>query len=285
MNETKITCYYHNDLDGIASAAIFNLVYPNSKLIKINYGNEILLSDIENKIVAILDFSFEYKEMSLIISKAQEVIWCDHHKSAKEKLSNFWNHPELKGIRDLTFSGCELTWQYFFKNIETPDIIKLIGDRDLWKFEFEGTIPFNERMYTISNNPSDSLWMLLLSNEKFVQNIIRQIISEGKILIEEKERRISKSFESGFDAYIQNYKTRIINSGNDVSEVGHHAVKQGYDIGFIWRQIGTKINCSLRSEGDVDVSEIAKKFGGGGHKNASGVEFNSYDEMIKVFKK
>jgi phosphoesterase RecJ-like protein len=31
-----------------------------------------------------------------------------------------------------------------------------------------------------------------------------------------------------------------------------------------------RVRCSLRSRGEVDVSELAAKFGGGGHKNASG---------------
>lgn len=48
-----------------------------------------------------------------------------------------------------------------------------------------------------------------------------------------------------------------------------------------WRTSGTfglcwyytkdgTIACSLRSNGDYDVSAIAKVFGGGGHKNAAG---------------
>jgi len=31
-----------------------------------------------------------------------------------------------------------------------------------------------------------------------------------------------------------------------------------------------RIRCSLRSKGGVDVSKIAAKFGGGGHKSAAG---------------
>ena len=31
-----------------------------------------------------------------------------------------------------------------------------------------------------------------------------------------------------------------------------------------------RVRCSLRSRGQVDVSEIAAKFGGGGHKMAAG---------------
>lgn len=44
--------------------------------------------------------------------------------------------------------------------------------------------------------------------------------------------------------------------------------------GLCWTLNQTKpvANCSLRSNGDYDVSAIAKAFGGGGHKNAAGFE-------------
>lgn len=44
----------------------------------------------------------------------------------------------------------------------------------------------------------------------------------------------------------------------------------GYKIGVILKQKQDGIHCSFRSKFDYDVSKIAEKFGGGGHKNASG---------------
>ena len=38
-----------------------------------------------------------------------------------------------------------------------------------------------------------------------------------------------------------------------------------------WRGHGV-FNYSLRSKGDFDVSELAKRHGGGGHKNAAGFQ-------------
>jgi len=42
-----------------------------------------------------------------------------------------------------------------------------------------------------------------------------------------------------------------------------------------------KIKCSLRSSGIVDVREIAQKFGGGGHKMASGTHITGSMEEAK----
>lgn len=48
----------------------------------------------------------------------------------------------------------------------------------------------------------------------------------------------------------------------------------GYKISVILKQKDDMIRCSLRSKSEFDVSKIAEKFGGGGHKNASGCSFD-----------
>ena len=55
------------------------------------------------------------------------------------------------------------------------------------------------------------------------------------------------------------------------------------DFAILWRydHIYEKYNLSMRSNNKVDVSEICKKFGGGGHKNAAGCSITKHP--IKVF--
>ena len=56
------------------------------------------------------------------------------------------------------------------------------------------------------------------------------------------------------------------------SEVaGEIAGQDGTEFGACYFEVEqNRFQYSLRSRGDFDVSEIAKKFGGGGHKNAAG---------------
>ena len=57
------------------------------------------------------------------------------------------------------------------------------------------------------------------------------------------------------------------------SDVGHALDTQSGTYGLLWYiNKENKCICSLRSNGDYDVSAIAKAFGGGGHKNAAGFE-------------
>jgi len=58
------------------------------------------------------------------------------------------------------------------------------------------------------------------------------------------------------------------------SDVGHELATQSGTFGLCWclSKEGMTAKCSLRSNGDYDVSAIAKAFSGGGHRNAAGFE-------------
>ena len=55
------------------------------------------------------------------------------------------------------------------------------------------------------------------------------------------------------------------------SDVGHELANQSGTFGLLWSiDKDGQCKCSLRSNGEYDVSAIAKAFGGGGHRNAAG---------------
>jgi oligoribonuclease NrnB/cAMP/cGMP phosphodiesterase (DHH superfamily) len=70
------------------------------------------------------------------------------------------------------------------------------------------------------------------------------------------------------------YSISVVNAPYlNISEVGHVLCTEHAQIGMGWfeRRDGL-IQFSLRSNGDIDVSKIATRFGGGGHKNAAGFQ-------------
>lgn len=70
------------------------------------------------------------------------------------------------------------------------------------------------------------------------------------------------------------------------SELGHALAKKLPPIAIVWRQEKRKIKVSLRSNGKVDVSKIAKRYGGGGHKAAAGFAFEAERKFPwKIIKK
>jgi phosphoesterase RecJ-like protein len=51
---------------------------------------------------------------------------------------------------------------------------------------------------------------------------------------------------------------------------------------FLKETMGNNLSISMRSKGKYDVAEVARKFGGGGHRNAAGfkVPGKSRDEVL-----
>ena len=72
-------------------------------------------------------------------------------------------------------------------------------------------------------------------------------------------------------------KTLAVNSSILISEIGDALIKKLPPIAVIWFKAGNKKRASLRSNGEIDVSKIAEKYGGGGHKCAAGFAIESGD--------
>lgn len=63
---------------------------------------------------------------------------------------------------------------------------------------------------------------------------------------------------------------------------------EGVQIGLLFNELDDGVKISFRSKGDIPVNELAKEFGGGGHKNAAGARlFNIKlkDVLKEVLKK
>lgn len=52
-------------------------------------------------------------------------------------------------------------------------------------------------------------------------------------------------------------------------------------VAVFFREIKNGVKISFRSKGDIDISEVASAFGGGGHKNAAGCVANEKMDVIK----
>lgn len=82
--------------------------------------------------------------------------------------------------------------------------------------------------------------------------------------------------------FFENWNVPIVNAPQvDISELLDHLARNDtFAMGW-WQRGDGEFQYSLRSRGDFDVSELAKKYGGGGHKNAAGFE---QKEMLKLRK-
>jgi oligoribonuclease NrnB/cAMP/cGMP phosphodiesterase (DHH superfamily) len=256
-------------MDGIAAASIVKMNHPGTEFLGCQYGEELpLVKDYD--IVFIVDFSFKKEAMETLIKENSNVVWIDHHKTAMENNPDLWADMSIDGIRSLHKAGGELTWEWFHPTIKPPLPILLLGDRDMWKFKYDNTKPFYETTSMEFKKPDVNL----LSD-----GIVTDFVNKGKILLKKKQRQVKAAYAQGSTVMFHGHKTRIVNSINNSSDIGAYCYEyERFPIALIWSIRNGKVVCGLRSN-TIDVGAIAKTYGGGGHKFASG--FQTTIEHIK----
>jgi oligoribonuclease NrnB/cAMP/cGMP phosphodiesterase (DHH superfamily) len=277
--------FYHSaDLDGICSAAILNQHYLGTVFLHpINYGQDLPWQYIGfNDIVYVVDFSFPIPEMYRLQRECKKLIWIDHHKTAiDEHLSTSPCCP-ISGIREVGKSGCELTWTYMYPTVPMPGSVHLLGRYDVWDHSDKDVLPFQFGMRELDLRPESREWRDILADIG-TDKIIETGTHIHNYDIQTKRRTIAGG---AFLSYIANKKVLACN-GSGGSELFADAPKTLLDeaealVSFHWSgKSGLWEYGIYAAPGkDVDVSEIAKLYGGGGHRQASG--FKSKEDIVIV---
>lgn len=283
-------CFYHGDNDGkcagfwvYLSAGIYDGYEP--EMIMINYGMEFPFDKInENEQVYIVDYSISPDEMRRLLTITKDVTWIDHHKTAIAKYENF-EYP-LRGVRYDGVAGCMLTYCYLHHMTQrgsgdikpfdlsmiedAPMFTKLIADYDVWTFEYgDDTRYFQTSFSSYDTEPENDIWYNLLSDENE-----QKYIEEGKIMIKHRDG-FAKDYCKckGFETEFEGHKCFAMNLGLCGSDYFKSIDNGNYDILITFSYNGEDWSVSLYSK-TVDVSDIAKKYGGGGHMGAAGFTTN-----------
>ena len=269
----KTICLHHNDADGRAAAAIVRRALgAEVKLHEINYGEPVPWNKVEKaQHVVMVDFSLSRFEM-LRLADGRTFTWIDHHKSALDEMESAAS--AWPGLRDIGQAGCVLAWRYFFPGLPVPRAVVLIGDRDIWVNLEPDSAYFNEGLRQEENHPdNDKLWQPLLDDDP---QAVQELVSHGAMLHEARLREM-RSFVSrlGYRVNFEGYDTLVVNRRGD-GDMGQHIRDLGYAIAYCYLegpQNGRIITFVTLYSAQVDVAEIAAKFGGGGHRGAAGFTF------------
>lgn len=265
------TFYHGCDFDGKCSAAIVKLKHPECKLIPINYGDEFPWNSIEEgEEVWMVDFTIEPNEDMWKLAKIADLTWIDHHKTAIEWSIASGFGKTCKGLRMLEYSGCELTWQYI-NNDELPEAVMLLGRYDVWDHRDERVLPFQYGMQYEAEPPDNWFWWgtLLGYDEE-----VKPIVEVGKICQEYQEQGFAITCEQAFDLEWEGLKWCAINGpyrGSMVHKSRFDKAKHDAMLGFWWNGKCWTFSLTTDKEGIV-VSDVAKKYHGGGHKQAAGFQ-------------
>lgn len=285
-----VVIYHDHCADGFGAAWACWMRWRDAcEYLPASYGQE--PPDVAGKHVLIVDFSYKKPVLEQLGAVAKSIVILDHHKTAEEDLFEFTEFlaegPETIGLDlmatedcgtlpivakfDMNRSGARMAWEFCHPGTEPPLLIRLIEDRDLWRFTMADTKPF-------------ALWLRAwpFGFERF-EHVARE-------LEDARDRRIimleARAMQIFFDANVEEIaafaRRRRIGDHEPIvvncppmfaSDVGHALLDQNPDAPFAATYFDGPSSrmWSLRSRDDrVDVSAIAARFGGGGHRNAAG---------------
>lgn len=253
--------YHDKCIDGFTAAWAAHTLTGDKVLLPASHGDEIPY--VAGKRVAIVDFSYPRDLLLEMHEQAEELVVLDHHKTAEE---------DLRGLPfcvfDMNRSGAGLAWDHFSGGRKRPALVDYVEDRDLWRFQLPASRAINARISTVSQSMKNwsALARVLDNDSDRVQFAV-----EGAAILDHIDSYIEKMKRQARHVYVGGNRVPMVNAPyiNTSELVGELAKGEVFAVGWFQRADG-KIQYSLRSRGDFDVSAVARSFGGGGHKNAAG---------------
>lgn len=296
-----LVIYHAGCWDGFCAAWLLHRAFSDAEFHAAHYGTE--PPDVAGKDVFVVDFSYKRDVMRRILSAARAVVVLDHHKTAEAELAGLvdeftmrpdliQNPPgsELPVIHfDMAKSGGRLTWEYLYRRLwskfewiyfgdnnekcdtaHAPWLVNYTEDRDLWRHKLDWSREINAwlRSYPLDFALWDKFVMVSPGCEAWDMRV-----DAGAAILRSERQMVEEHVRHAREIEMDGHKVLSVNATVLFSDVaGELAKGRPFGACYFDRYDG-KRQWSLRSAPDgVDVAEVAKKRGGGGHKHAAGFE-------------
>lgn len=297
----KVYCIGHKDnLDGFASMWVVHHYFSSFKdninlslatqgilqrpgdveYIYTNYGEAVPPLEPES-ILYIVDFSYPPETLRGLAAAHKKIVVVDCRDSAVAELAAELEKRLLPDNVQFVYmpghSGCVTTWYtlFFQQGIEAPYFLKLIEDRDLWTFKYEDTKPFCRSLKSLINTFSNFDKVNQCSS---VEGGLAAFIETGTCLLGDdmmnvntiiRETARALPFDGTTDAIVTNAPAWLAAEVNDVllstERMAERFVATYYDT-----EDHRVFRLNSKKGSDIDVLEIAKRYGGGGGKHSAG---------------
>lgn len=291
----KTLGFYHSaDYDGRCSGAILKYHIPDITLVGIDHGDSFPWNMINSgTIVYMCDFSLpDMNLMYRLWERSKEFIWIDHHKSALKRYDKFCNDFytinrtswTLDGSRSIGKAACELTYEWFHPNEELPLFIELLGIYDTWRNSDQNRwnrviLPFQYGMQTKSMNPETDIeiWDEYFEDDRNLNGLLQETIERGSSICDYLIQRNYQNVEHNtYEAAFEGLRAICINSLEHSSSILDSVYNPDiHDIMIVYTHQKDSWYVSLYStKNEVDCSELATKYGGGGHAGSAAFNIN-----------
>jgi uncharacterized protein len=218
---------------------------------------------ITDKEIYLIDFAYPKKELELLQQKNKRLVVLDHHIGSKEVVESMPEH-----VYDNERSGAGIAWGYFHPTMPVPRLIAYIQDNDLWSKK----LPHAKEIAIYTNTLSLTFSNFELAEKQFEDDTtFLKVIEKGSMYKEYFDHLCESLVNDAEEVLFDSHTILAVNAPRFFrSQVGHLLAEKRSPFALVWTHDHSRWHFSLRGDGSIDLSEIAKRFGGGGHKNAAG---------------
>jgi oligoribonuclease NrnB/cAMP/cGMP phosphodiesterase (DHH superfamily) len=267
------TCFYHAGCpDGFGAAWAVRAAWGNAGRF-VARGHEDML-DAERyrgDEVVFVDIAPRNHLLCELAEEVDRIVVIDHHVTARD---HYQGDPSVENRiedcdhdihYDLSQSGAVLAWRYYHPDKEVPTLLRYVQDQDLWNWALPDSAAVNAAIGSYSR--SFEVWDML------AERSAAELAQEGAPILRAQQVEIQRQSSLAHPLTVDGRRVEAVNTPNQRSHIGHRLAQRekfGHAIGVVYRMLGSRVDASIYSIGDVDVSEVAQTYGGGGHKNAAG---------------
>ena len=291
---TEYVVLYHRGCnDGIAAAwATREALGENAIYLPMQYGDPIP-AVVDGSHLILVDLSLTKAQLAEIYpSRVKSVIVIDHHKTALKELTALKSvhtfaeycrrlseggidDPHLYKSFDMGRSGAVLAWA-FFNNIDVstepyeewqdrmPEVLVFIEDYDLWRHKYPESKAVNAWLIN-GGLLMDRVGQMVDQNGQINEDVLT--IGEAMLKYDENIAR------SVIRDYLEEYpygngKIAMVNAPHHLRNLIGDMLAEKYLFVACYTRRKKRTVFSLRSK-KFDVSTIAERHGGGGHKDSA----------------
>lgn len=266
--------------------------------------------ELSGRDLVLVDFCYPPAVMQALQWKARSILVLDHHQSAEKdmpandrtgqdqltvcridtasftwaKFQGWVGQDQNEGIHkaiiyalfDMNRSGAGIAWDFFHPGIARPALIDHVEDRDLWRFKLHGTREIQAALF--SHPYSFEVW------DQLMQAPVFELYQQG-LSIERKHHKDVAELVAVAKRrmVIGHYSVPVASLPYTLASDAGALMAQGESFAACYYDTADTRVFSLRStEEGIDVSEVAKLYGGGGHVRAAGFRVPRDHELARA---
>lgn len=261
--------------------------------------------DVAGRDVILVDFCYPRLVLWDMQQVANSILVLDHHKSAEADLQpehmhivridqsaqNFtWDkvlryaeadkgwipRTVIYALFDMNRSGAGIAWDFFHPGVPRPELIDHVEDRDLWRFALPGT---REIQAAVFSYPYEfDVWDLLMETP------METLRAQGVAIERKHHKDVAELVKvAKRQMVIGHYEVPVASLPYTLaSDAGNLMAKGKPFAACYYDKDGGRVFSLRSTDQGVDVSEVAKLYGGGGHARAAGFTVPRDHELARA---